>query len=256
MTCMMITDDDRIEYFKETRDCTKYNKLLVTTVYTEEMLNNISIKKFNRECNVILRSDSNTVDEILESDNNEYIAALNFADGYTPGGLVLYGASTQEEDLCRSSNLYESLIEKQCDTKYYTYNNKFKHGKCSDRIIYTRDVTFFRNSDLEWLNDMDIRTCDIITCPAPVNGTATDEEIRQRMSNILKVAIDNRVTKLILGCWGCGAFGNKWSDFSKLWLEVIDELEPNLTIIFATYGKGMSAESLYGGDAVNEYKNQ
>lgn len=253
---MVVTDEDRIEYFKETRNCTKYNKLLNTIVYTEEMLNNISIKRFNRECNVILRSDSNTVDEILESDNDEYVAALNFADGYTPGGLVLYGASTQEEALCRSSDLYESLIEKICDIKYYKYNNGFRHGKCSDRIIYTRDVTFFRNSDLEWLDDIDIRTCDIITCPAPVNGTATNEEIKQRMSNILKVAVANRVTKLILGCWGCGAFGNKWSDFSKLWLEVIDELEPNLTIIFATSGKGMSAESLYGGDAVNEYKNR
>ena len=252
---MIITDDDRIEYFKETRQCTKYNDMLETKIYTEEILNSLEIKGFNRVCSITVKSYNSTVDEILESSNKEYVAALNFADGYTPGGLVLYGASTQEECLCRSSNLYESLLEDECKTQYYEYNNGFKYGKCSDRIIYTRNVTFFRNSNLEWLDNIDIRNCDIITCPAPVHGTASDDEIKHRMGNIIKVAIDNRVTKLILGCWGCGAFGNKWSDFSKMWLEVIDELEPNIDIVFATYGKGMRAESLYGRDAIDEYKN-
>ena len=50
---------------------------------------------------------TDTVEAILN--NNVKTAALNFADAYTPGGLVLFGVKTQEEDLCRSSNLYESL---------------------------------------------------------------------------------------------------------------------------------------------------
>lgn len=247
------TDQDRVEEFNSTRKCSTYNNILDTRIYSEGYLHKLKLNRHG--CNVAVKTYSDTVQEILESSKSEYVAALNFADGYTPGGLVLYGASTQEEALCRSSNLYESLIVPECDDKYYKYNSdnaEFKYGKCSDRLIYTRNVTFFRDSDLEWLHTDDIRVCDIITCPAPKSGSATDEEIKVRMSNIIKVAQENRVNKLILGCWGCGAFGNKWSDFFKMWMDTINELDPNLDIVFATRGKEVSLEVLWGGN-INEY---
>lgn len=247
------TDQDRVKEFNSTRKCSTYNSILDTRIYSEGYLHKLKLNRHG--CTVTAITYSDTVQEILESSKSEYVAALNFADGYMPGGLVLYGAATQEEALCRSSNLYESLIVPECDDKYYKYNSnnaEFKYGKCSDRLIYTRNVTFFRDSDLEWLHKDDIRVCDIITCPAPMSGTATDEEIKQRMSNILKVAQDNRVNKLILGCWGCGAFGNNWSDFFKMWMDTINELDPNLSIVFATRGREVSSEVLWGGN-INEY---
>lgn len=224
-----------IEEFKKTRSYTKYNNELDTIVYTEEMLNSLKNVVTENNRNLIIAKRTDTVTEILNS--SMYTAALNFADGYEPGGLVLQGAKTQEEALCRSSNLYESLILPECRENYYRYNSsnkEFKFGKSSDRIIYTKNVAFFRDSNLNWLDEKDVKHCDIITCPAPIIGTASDEEIKQRMINIIKVADANRVNTLILGCWGCGAFGNKWETFNKFWLDIIDNTKTNCTIVFAT----------------------
>lgn len=229
-----------IKEFQETMKFTEYLELQDTYIYTEEELDNIKISVL-RENKTCISNYSDTVEAILESSG--YVAALNFADGYTPGGMILEGAKTQEESLCRSSNLYHSLIKPECKERYYEYNKgnkEFNSGKSSDRIIYTKNVLFFRDSELNWLDTRDYKLCDIITCPAPFAGRATEEEIKRRMTNIIKVAEHNRVGTLILGCWGCGAFGNEWEYFQKLWAEILDKTPRNCNIVMATRGKGFN----------------
>ena len=233
----MLTREKLVEEFRNTLEFNQYDDILETHVYTEQELDNIKLITFNKN-EVCITKYNDTVTEILESDG--YIAALNFADGYNPGGLVLDGARTQEESLCRSSNLYKSLILQDCKELYYDYNKsnkEFNQGKCSDRIIYTKNAIVFRDNELNWLDENEYKLCDIITCPAPFAGRATDDEIMHRMNNIIKVAELNRVNKLILGCWGCGAFGNDWKHFSKLWFKVINNIDRSCTIIMATRDK-------------------
>ena len=87
--------------------------------------------------------------------------ALNFANGIHPGGGFLSGARAQEEVLCRSSALYQTLI----DDPMYEEHPKRQLPDSTDRAIYSPDVPVFRMDDgtelpHPWL-------LSFITCAAP-----------------------------------------------------------------------------------------
>ena len=132
---------------------------------------------------------------------------LNFSDGLDKGGLVWQGASTQEESLCRVSTLYYALDMPECDIDYYEYNRPYGY-LCSDRFIYAQDVLFFRDDNYNRVSPV---KCDVITSPAPVVSTCTNEEyinrVLERMVMYLGFARRKGVEIVILGAWGCGAFG-------------------------------------------------
>lgn len=150
---------------------------------------------------------------------DEKTAVLNFANAYNPGGGVKNGALAQEECLCRSSNLYESLTLAYNIRHYYKWNQKNTGDMGSDRIIYSLDVTVFKNDDIypvllpkdQWFQ------VDVITCAAPYydkqkKKPVTIEKLEQtfydRIRNILEVAVANDVDNLVLGAFGCGVFNN------------------------------------------------
>lgn len=149
---IIYTDKDRRDIFKEVRECIEFNDKLRTKVYTEEELSKIDIVstdeyfKYEAVEGDILASYYKGIevdkykDTLMALDNctDEYAAILNFADAFTPGGHVADGAEGQECALCRSTNLYESLIADECKDKFYTYNKKL--GKASDRIIYILEM--------------------------------------------------------------------------------------------------------------------
>jgi len=149
----------------------------------------------------------------------EKTAVLSFANAFSPGGGVKNGAMAQEECLCRSSNLYESLTLPYIIRHYYKWNQKNTGDMGSDRIIYSSDVTVFKTDDdypqmlpRDWWFDV-----DVITCAAPyvdeqkkkpVSADKLTQVLEDRIRNILEAAIANGVDHLILGAFGCGAFHN------------------------------------------------
>lgn len=159
-------------------------------------------------------------------------AVLNFANPLNPGGGVHNGAMAQEECLCRSSNLYSCISNKNVFNDYYLHHKDMNHYFFSDRLIYTKGVTVFKgDSDVpqimpknEWFN------VDVITCAAPyiakrkhTNKTALKELFKGRIKNIFEAAVDNDVEVIILGAFGCGAFKNPPEVVAKAFHEVIDE---------------------------------
>lgn len=157
---------------------------------------------------------------------------LNFANPHNSGGGVHNGAMAQEECLCRSSNLYPCISNKNVFNDYYLYHKDMNHYFFSDRLIYTKGVTVFKDdSDVpqimpknEWFN------VDVITCAAPyiakrkyTNKTALKELFKGRIKNIFEAAIDNDVEVIILGAFGCGAFKNSPEVVAKAFHEVIEE---------------------------------
>lgn len=149
----------------------------------------------------------------------EKTAVLNFANAYKPGGGVKDGAMAQEECLCRSSNLYESLTLPYIVRHYYQWNQKNTGDMGSDRIIYSPKVTVFKSDDLYPVNLAPEQwyDVDVISCAAPyydkqkkepVSMEKLEQVFLDRIRNILEVAAANAADHLVLGAFGCGAFNN------------------------------------------------
>lgn len=160
-------------------------------------------------------------------------AVLNFANPHFPGGGVKSGAVAQEESLCRSSNLYPCLSASGVGEAFYQYHREKTDYFFSDRVLYTKDVTVFKDDALvpalmpqeQWFR------VDVITCAAPylakrkyTNRAALKEIFVSRIRNILETAIDNEVHVLILGAFGCGAFRNPPEVVAEAFRDVLVEV--------------------------------
>jgi len=160
------------------------------------------------------------------------VAVLNFANPHYPGGGVFQGAMAQEECLCRSSNLYPCLEDGRVFESYYRYHQKQTDYDFSDRLIYTPAVTVFKDDAPvpQLLDRSQWFQVDVITCAAPylakrryVNRTVLGNLFRSRIRNILEAAMENEAEVLILGAFGCGAFGNPPEVVARAFREVLAE---------------------------------
>lgn len=163
-------------------------------------------------------------------------AILNFADAITPGGLVLVGGTTQEENICRCSNLYEALTIGSCMQGYYRANAKTHGSVYLDKVIYSADVTVFRDDESYAM--IAPKKMDVITCPAPSaffkDNKAAMKVYVNRIRNIVNSAILNDADCLILGAWGCGAFCQDPKLISEAFVEVLNECSGGFKkIVFA-----------------------
>jgi uncharacterized protein (TIGR02452 family) len=140
------------------------------------------------------------------TETGERVLALNFANGIEPGGGFLRGARAQEEVLCRSSALYATL---HGDPMYDAHRQRILPDS-TDWAILSPDVPVFRSDDgtpldAHW-------PLSIITCAAPyapgVGQPRAGDLLQQRIARVLDIARAHGYTALVLGAWGCGAFGN------------------------------------------------
>lgn len=186
------------------------------------------------------------VAELRKKFNKEKIAVLNFASALTPGGGVISGSRAQEESLCRCSTLYPVLLKKEFRDKYYGYNRSNYNFKYTDACIYTPDIAIIK-SDIdvpERLSQDEWLYVDVITCAAPnlrradyrLNGGEIFNLHINRGRRILDVALDNGVDVLVLGAFGCGAFGNPPEIVSKAYKQLVEEYQHDFTYIsFAVF---------------------
>lgn len=165
------------------------------------------------------------------------IVVLNFASARNPGGGFLSGAMAQEEDLCRCSGLYSCIKNKPifynnnilCDNTYYT-----------DGIIYSPKVPFFRDEHLLFMEEPFLAS--VITAPAPNVRSMENLDknelytiLCRRAYKILQVAAANNHKNIILGAWGCGAFGNNAEMVSKVFMEALQLVPAFENVCFAIY---------------------
>lgn len=220
------------EYREETEDVKKMTEVLIAPISDFLFMPHPKMPNKNMQISI---ENNGTVAEGRRHIGEGRVAILNFADGCTPGGLVWSGESTQEENICRCSNLYPTLTQDICRQKYYLPNAK-THGEYTDALIYSRDVLFFRN-DTDY-SLVEPYKMDVITCPAPSTNLKerTYEVIKNRALHIVKSAIYNKVDVLILGAWGCGAFGQSPEFVSRAFVDAVTTYNAFDKVIFAIRG--------------------
>ena len=137
---------------------------------------------------------------------------LNFANPYEPGGGVKRGARAQEEDLCRRSTLFLSLYSTRAKA-YYRENRAEASALFTDAAILSEHVEVFRDAAGHYLKSP--YEVAVLTMAAPYYPDLRIDEVgrlsvafEQRILGLLTLAACCGYTRLVLGAWGCGAFGN------------------------------------------------
>jgi uncharacterized protein (TIGR02452 family) len=170
---------------------------------------------------------------------------LNFANPITPGGGFLNGALAQEETLCRSSGLYATLLD---DPMYPYHKGRFDSRMASDWAILSPNVPFFRTDDGTF--EASLWLGSVLTCAAPQADYAEEGQVdalmRRRIPRILDIMATHGYTDIILGAWGCGAFGCDPKSIGKIFVDTIrDQFAGKFrTVIFAIVDDSMNRRLL------------
>ena len=167
---------------------------------------------------------------MLNKKNPKEILVLNFANPVHPGGGVRRGSLAQEEDLCRKSSLLLSLESKEAE-KYYEYNAKLHTYMGSDAIIITPKVEIIKDENGELLDETVVVA--VMTCAAPMINYGyegmSEEQYQNmfynRIVGMLRCAAVMGYKNLVLGAFGCGAFGNDAKTVSDLFYRALKEFE-------------------------------
>ncbi|MCD8307516.1 MAG: TIGR02452 family protein [Clostridia bacterium] len=151
--------------------------------------------------------------ECITAGETPDVLILNMASGTEPGGQTRKGAGAQEEDLCRRTSLLMSL-ESDAASDYYAYNKSVQGRLGTDAIIYSPHVEVIKDSRANYLSyPFEV---SVISCSAPMvrfglegkSPQEYEEMLLRRIEGMLLVAAENGKSRLILGAFGCGIFGN------------------------------------------------
>jgi uncharacterized protein (TIGR02452 family) len=195
------------------------------------------------------------------------ICILNMASPLRPGGGVLTGATSQEEFLCARTTLLPSLQE-----SYYRLP-EFGGIWSPDVLVFHTSVALgepkgeLAPSDRYWI---DVISAGMLRFPELEGG---EDEVKRlsksdrgvvekKMRAVLRIAEHKGARKIVLGAWGCGAYGNPVGDVARAWRRVLDgstgsrkgkaaepEMWPGLEeVVFAIGNRRMAADFAHAFD--------
>ncbi|KAM5344469.1 hypothetical protein ACJ41O_013005 [Fusarium nematophilum] len=151
------------------------------------------------------------------------VAILNMASPLSPGGGFLNGAGSQEESLCMRTTLLPSLKD-----EYYRLPEL--------AAVFTPDVLVFRDEPADEVLDkkdrwfVDCVTAAMLRGPEIEvsdlgRGSYADEKDRelvlQKMKMVMRICQAKGIRRVVLGAWGCGAYGNPVAEVAGAWRKVL-----------------------------------
>jgi len=154
---------------------------------------------------------------------NAKIAILNMASPLRPGGGVLTGATSQEEFLCTRTTLLPSLKD-----EFYRLPEL--------SAVWTSDCLVFRDAEGNNLSKADrfyvgVITASMLRFPelkggedGPKSTWANEQDLElvlEKMRIVLRAVSNNGIQRVVLGAWGCGAYGNPVREIARAWRIVL-----------------------------------
>lgn len=149
------------------------------------------------------------------------IGILNMASPLRPGGGFLNGATSQEESLCMRTTLYPSLQEN-------FYRLPDVGGVWTPDVLIFRDVT----QDANELGKKERRYVGVVSAGMlRFPDLDEDEEsyasqkdkdmVERKMRAVMRIFQSRRMERVVLGAWGCGAYGNPVREIASSWRKVL-----------------------------------
>jgi uncharacterized protein (TIGR02452 family) len=172
-------------------------------------------------------------------------ALLLFASTREAGGGMSDGTNGQEEHIC-----YRSEMSGFMEHQLYLFDASFYNGELGERLIHTPKVQVFRASQANDFACLDVPyTLGILSQAAPVKPPLKDggyaniadrEKLDRLILTQLGVACKAGYQRLVLGAFGCGAFGNPVRVVARRYRELIEnhDLGTLKEIVFAIQGDG------------------
>ncbi|KAE9987637.1 hypothetical protein EG327_003745 [Venturia inaequalis] len=226
---------------------------------------------------------------------NQNIAVLNMASPLRPGGGVLNGATSQEEFLCTRTTLLPTLREEWY--RLPEVGGAWSPDVCVFRVPKTeggdqelgrRDRFFVDVISAGMLRFPEVLEKPIGSPADSIDGTEEDEDlvetekvyaneadrelVLKKIRGVMRILQEKGVEKVVLGAWGCGAYGNPVREIALLWKKVLlgksrkgkskdpvipssSEWKPLKEIVFAIKDRKLADEfaEAWGGDMVVEY---
>ena len=119
-----------------------------------------------------------------------------------PGGGVKNGSRAQEEDICRRTTLYPTLLTHRYPLKPL-------------ELIYSPDIAILKTPEFKTMANkqhINVLTMAAIRRPALTKTNTYREHDKALMYDkvcmVLQTAYYHGIDTLVLGAWGCGAFQN------------------------------------------------
>lgn len=268
--------DDRIKVFQETVEVVsngfytnnKGEKVEIPRVHNDLSIDNVEfydkgikkkikfdkLKRYKTEISVVNADCLYTAKELV--DDGYMPAVVNFASFRVPGGGVRKGSRAQEENICRRTNLFESIF-RFIDTLAKEYGLPLEEKQyplpVNHGAIYSPSISVFRASEdknYEFLDE--VFPIDVITIAAlkdpelDSKGHMNDWSkniTKEKIRTMFNLALYWENDSIVLGAFGCGAFANPPEDVATLFKEVLNEPEYKdkfEKIVFAVLDDGNS----------------
>eukprot|EP00435_Cladocopium_sp_Y103_P024852 s689_g6.t1 len=175
----------------------------------------------------LLQCDCLEAAELLKAEHGSMPVVLDFASGSNPGGGVKGNQQgTQEEDICRRSSLLPSLEQQD-------YPLPSMGG------IYAPDICVFRGPGRNGYPLLKEPFWIAILAAEMPNLAEIGKKkrifIQRKVQGVLHMALRHGHSSLVLGAWGCGAFGNDARTMATIFKEELDKIGA-MDVVFAILG--------------------